>query len=1089
MSITALTKEELGRLKVSDLRKELEELNLDVTGTKVELVERLWGAIEGRASGETEIKSVRTEAQDVGSAETQAQVSVAPLRGAGATSSEGPPGTSASMLRLKLKLIKSKQEVESDVIRVRAQAQQEELRLRARSEQLDLELQLAEMGEVDESAWEPLRVAAGAMVETPSVESELSPLVRRSLLPPAELRPFTGAVEEFNLFMKAFDSRIAKKTNDKGELLFYLEQYTRGKANQLVKGCLHLGDEGYEEARRLLENRYGNPIRLIDSYVGRVDGWPRIQAGDVEGLDKYSLFLTEVMNAMTGVTMGEFEHPSTLRLVVSKVPVYLQDRWMREADRLCERGDPVRFSDLVSFISAEVRVRRSPLFGPRPPAPSRSDAGAPHPGKFRVNTAKVGEPGGRRCEYCGSAHDIGSCQALRERPWGERRRALMRFQLCFGCLRRGHRVQACRRPLQCDVCRGAHPSVLHRESCPGPLGGPPVTPRGAGVVMPSSGGSGANVVSASLGLRGVSRTALPIVAVRLRATTGKVLVTNALLDQGSSGSFLTERLAARLGVRIERTTVSIETVGTDRKTIPTAMASGLEVSGADGGTFHSLPNLWTVDSLPVTLDDRCSSDELSGAAHLQGVRLCEADSPVELLLGSDCAALIVAREVRAPPMGEEGLCAVRTNVGWYIIGCAQGADVSGGRLSVNFLRVMDACVTEPDAGGGECLYRKLYEHEFGDLSDDREGLSVEDREWIDFVRSNMVRDDGGQFVIPLPKDDFGELPDSLQTASRRLEALRRRFRSDREYFEMYRSVISSLEEDGYAVPVSDGLTDSDHPVWYMPHHGVMEPEKGKLRVVFDCAARSHGVCLNDLLKGGPNLTNSLLGVLCRFREGPVAFTCDIASMYHRVRVPEPDTNLLRFLWFHGSDPEGEVRVWKMTCHVFGAVSSGSVASFALRQCAEEGRSQFPEAADALTRKSYVDDVLCATSSVEGAVKLASDLKELCSTGAFNLTKYRSNSSDVLRQIPVQDRGKSVKELDLGKDSLGSDRLLGLRWSMEDDCFCFQFRDKQKPVTRRGILSTVSSVFDPLGVIAPVTAWPCIAPTTVCPVVPMGRASP
>ena len=109
-------------------------------------------------------------------------------------------------------------------------------------------------------------------------------------------------------------------------------------------------------------------------------------------------------------------------------------------------------------------------------------------------------------------------------------------------------------------------------------------------------------------------------------------------------------------------------------------------------------------------------------------------------------------------------------------------------------------------------------------------------------------------------------------------------------------------------------------------------------------------------------------------------------MYHRVRIPEADTHLLRFLWFHGSDPEGEVRVWKMTCHVFGAVSSGSVASFALRCCAEEGRSLFPEAADALIRKSYVDDVLCATDSVKGAVKLASDLNELCSTGAFNMSK-------------------------------------------------------------------------------------------------------
>ena len=589
-------------------------------------------------------------------------------------------------------------------------------------------------------------------------------------------------------------------------------------------------------------------------------------------------------------------------------------------------------------------------------------------------------------------------------------------------------------------------------------------PRGGATMEPPSGAAGDTVVSASLGLRGSSRTALPVLAVRLRCATGKVLVTNALLDQGSSGSFLTERLAARLGVRTERTTISIETVGTDRKTIPTAVALGLEVSSLDGDEFHTLPTLLTIESLPVTQDDRCQSSELSSSDHLQGVHLCELDAPVEVLLGSNCAALIVAREVRSPPMGEEGLCAVRTHLGWYVMGCAQGTAGSGERLTVNLLRVLDTCAPQPDSG--ESMYKKIYEQEFGDLSDDREGLSVEDREWIDSVSSNINRDAEGHFVIPLPKADLGELPDSYQMASRRLESLRKRFRADSKYFEMYRGVISSLAEEGYAVPVLDETTDN--PVWYLPHHGVMEPEKGKLRVVFDCAAKSHGVCLNDLLKGGPNLSNSLLGVLCRFREGPIAFTCDVQSMYHRVSVPEPDTHLLRFLWFRDSDPEGEVQVWKMTCHVFGAVSSGSVASFALGCCAEEGRSRFPEAADALIRKTYVDDVLCATDSVESAVKLAGDLKELCRTGAFNMTKYKSNSPDVLRRIPIQDRGRSVKELDLDKDSLGSDRALGLRWSMEDDYFFFQFCNRQKPVTRRGILSTVSSIFDPLGVVSPVT---------------------
>ena len=343
---------------------------------------------------------------------------------------------------------------------------------------------------------------------------------------------------------------------------------------------------------------------------------------------------------------------------------------------------------------------------------------------------------------------------------------------------------------------------------------------------------------------------------------------------------------------------------------------------------------------------------------------------------------------------------------------------------------------------------------------------MEDHEWVAEVQSGVRKDDQGHYEIPLPKSDFGEIPDSYGMASRRLESLQKRFKADPTYFDAYRRVINSPVDDGYAVPVSD--EDGGVPVWYLPHHGVMEHDKGKLRVVFDCAARSRGVCLNDLLKRGPTLTNSLLGVLCRFREGRVAFTCDVQSMFHRVHVPDSDTNLLRFLWFKDDNPDGEFMVMRMRSHVFGAVSSSSVASFALRCCAEEGQARYPEAADVLLRKTYVDDALCATDSVESAVQVAHDLKELCREAAFNMTKFTSNRQAFLREIPVNDRGKNVKSLDLEVDSLVSERALGLKWSPDDDLFSFQFVDKKRPVTRRGVLSTVSSVFDPLGIVSPVT---------------------
>ena len=348
VSIMATTKEDLSKLKLGELQKELEARSLDTSGKKSDLVDRLWAAVQKPES-------------------TPSAEKVSPKLSPGA-SCEGNDAPDPKLLLVKLRILKEKQSVEQERIGVKARAEQDELRLEARSEQLTLELQLAEMGHFDESALEPLRIRPPTSTpETESApESILSSHVKRVLLPPTELRPFTGEVEDFHLFWRAFETRIMTKTEDQAELLFYLDQFTRDKPNQLVRSCLHLKEGGFAEAKRLLEVRYGDPIYLVDSYAKRVKAWPRVAPGDVEALDKLVLFLTEVKNAMSAIHLGEFEHPSTMRLIISKVPSYLQDRWLREADRITQEGRTVRFTDMVRFLTIEIRVKRSPLFGARP---------------------------------------------------------------------------------------------------------------------------------------------------------------------------------------------------------------------------------------------------------------------------------------------------------------------------------------------------------------------------------------------------------------------------------------------------------------------------------------------------------------------------------------------------------------------------------------------------------------------------------------------------------------------------------------------------------------------------------------------------
>lgn len=98
--------------------------------------------------------------------------------------------------------------------------------------------------------------------------------------------------------------------------------------------------------------------------------------------------------------------------------------------------------------------------------------------------------------------------------------------------------------------------------------------------------------------------------------------------------------------------------------------------------------------------------------------------------------------------------------------------------------------------------------------------------------------------------------------------------------------------------------------------------------------------------------------------------------------------------------------------------------------------------------------------------MAKDLIAICSRGGFTLTQWISNSREVLQSIPEELRSKTLCELDLDRDKLPVDKALGLQWCIETDSFKFKLKVKEKPSTKRGMLSMISSIYDPLGFLAP-----------------------
>ncbi|XP_068158167.1 uncharacterized protein [Drosophila tropicalis] len=206
---------------------------------------------------------------------------------------------------------------------------------------------------------------------------------------------------------------------------------------------------------------------------------------------------------------------------------------------------------------------------------------------------------------------------------------------------------------------------------------------------------------------------------------------------------------------------------------------------------------------------------------------------------------------------------------------------------------------------------------------------------------------------------------------------------------------------------------------------ITNPNKNKTRLVWDAAAKVNGTSLNDVLLKGPDILASLVGVLIRFRERPVAVAGDISEMFHQVRVRPEDQTAQKFLWRSGNS------------------------------------------AKAAETNTFVDDWLESTNTEDEMTELAMEVQRIHLEGGFNMRRWTSNSASVVRALKNQE-GDVPREVGfLGKTQ---DKVLGMWWLPVTDQLTYVVKpdlleraSKDYPTTRT-VLSVVMSIFDPLGLL-------------------------
>ena len=954
----------------------------------------------------------------------------------------------------------------------------------------------------------------------------LTSQVGLSRLPPPEPSLFTGDPLQYAEWRAAFEALITQRGIPVQERFYYLKRYISGPAKEAISGYLYLhSEEAYSKALSTLERRFGDSFVIANAFRDKLESWPKISGRDGTAFRKLADFMAQceaVMGSIESLKILNDEREN--QKILLKLPDWVVARWGRQVVEWRRKFNTFPpFSEFVKFIQDEAEVSCDRVLSFRAKASSGFESGSSRSQDrpqgnatfgqktlgartLSTNTSEVENVVGiANCTNCAGEHDIESCKTFSAKTLEERYDLVWLKRLCFSCLGKGHIASMCRQRRVCKICQRRHPTLLHDEDAL-PMGNKrpsrqenieqdtsfpkPVTVTGDEQVTKT-----AICKATSVNKDAAFSQATMIVPVWLshQDNPQKERMVYAMLDSQSDTTFVLGDTCKALGVSGPHINLLLSTMLAVEQKVDSSKINGLTVRGYDSSSKIKLPACYTRDIMPAAVEHIPTPAMAAKWPHLEQITdklMPLGDFEVGLLIGYNCPEALVPRKVIPPENGGPyGQC---TDLGWSIIGMVDAAGSSEGDKIGTSHRILTCEVpsnltdTESTQYGGETVYLsfpnsvkeviapvdvvRMMEMDFNEHKGTSITLSQNDKKFVAKLTEGIHIREDGHYEMPLPFGGEPCLPDNKQMAIKRLKSLQNRFARDKKYCEDYVAFMGDIIAQGYAEEVPENeILNTKGKAWYIPHHGVYHPKKpGKLRVVFDCSAQQSGRSLNDYLLKGPDLTNSLIGVLLRFRQEPIAFTCDIEQMFFQFSVNPEHRDYLRFLWFKDNDWQSEPVHYRMGVHLFGATSSPGCASFALKQIASDYEQVHGIAAkEFIHRNFYVDDGLKSTETVQEAVELVSRARKLCAEGGIRLHKFCSNSREVLESVPPEDRAKGIKNLDVLCDILPVERTLGVQWCVESDEFQFRIVLKDQPFTRRGILSTISSVYDPLGFIAPV----------------------
>lgn len=897
-------------------------------------------------------------------------------------------------------------------------------------------------------------------------------------LPTLSPPTFSGKYLDWNGFRDQFYALIdSNKKVAVVQKFQYLFAATSGRARDIIKH-LPVAETSYYTAWELLEEKYENPRAIFTNAMEELQFFERDKKDTITGLQKLYSIIFETQQTMKNLNLNcDAIDPIIAYLSIIKLPPDTRKEFEKNA---AKKRDLPNLESVTEQIQNAIRtleqlehqtskdVEAENSQSKQSRNPIHKSLKSLHFGKSNSNKKGNSRPNSKltsrasslnskkreyKCVMCpDQQHPLRFCPKFLELSAEERRNAAVKWKLCFNCLSNHHMKTECTSPWSCTLCGSRHHTLLHlpNES----------TSTSTHSEETSTTSKAIHTSKIDINAPIFRATLLATAIVMVSASDGSKIPMRALIDQGGEASAISESAIQLLKLKKQKCSINIDHL--DNTQSKSKGFVSFEVQSCVS------PFSIEIDALVLkSLVNRLPSREIhySNWPHIKNLTLADPNfnqiGPIDMILGAEVYGEIVLADVRKGPKGTP--TAQSTEFGWILYGKAYKNSLLS-NVSINTLQVDE-------------LLKQFFE--IGENSDEKM-QSSEDQYVIDFFNQTIQRDHEGRFVItfpfrtPLYPDAV--LGKSRDNALKHFLHLERKFELNPEFKAEYAKNINDYLLQGHMIELFDTecdrlyYTENGQPAYdcfYLPHHAVIKENSSstRLRPVYNASKKSsNGNSLNSVLFPGPVLLNDLIAILINWRFHQIAFVGDIQQMYRQIRVADNHITYQRILW--RNHPSEKLREYGINRLGFGSNYAPCGAIQCIFKLAEQTNAEFPESAEIIRRDTYMDDAITGSHDIETALRIMQELIQIFASAGFKIKKWASNSNDILASVPECDREINIP-LTLYSDK--KIKTLGILWNTSVDCLNFNFNYQEDGViTKQFVLSTIARIFDPLGLISPVT---------------------